>query len=44
MPEVEINEIQAATLVATSIALNEKEVDGSEALSREEEEWDIWNN
>ena len=41
---MQIEETQAAQMLAESLKVNsEKEVDGSVALTKEENSWDIWN-
>ena len=43
-PSMQIEETQAAQMLAESLKVNsEKEVDGSAALTKEENSWDIWN-
>lgn len=43
---MQVNQTQAQSLMATSIAINNSiEVNGSEALSREENnDWNIWQD
>jgi len=41
---MQIEETQAAQMLAESLKINSnKEVDGSAALTKEENSWDIWN-
>lgn len=44
MPALQVNETQVENLMAVSLTLNsDKEVDGSAALSREDDgDWNIW--
>lgn len=43
-PSMQIEEAQAAQMLAESLAINsDTSVDGSEALAKESA-WDIWNN
>lgn len=44
MPEIQVNETQATSLLAASIAISNKEVDGSQALSKEDTDWNIWED
>ena len=42
-PLIEINEAQAAQMLAESLAINsDTTVDGGEALTKEDNSWDIW--
>ena len=43
-PSIQIEETQAAQMLAESLVINSnKEVDGSAALTKEENSWDIWD-
>ena len=42
-PTIEINEAQAAQMLAESLAINkDTTVDGANALTKEQNAWDIW--
>lgn len=42
-PSIEINEAQAAQMLAESLPINgDTTVDGGDALTKEENSWDIW--
>ena len=42
-PSIKIEEAQAARMLAESLAINnDKTVDGSAALTKEDNAWDIW--
>ena len=42
-PSIEINEAQAAQMLAESLLISDTTVDGSKALAKEDNSWDIWN-
>jgi len=43
-PTIEIDEAQAAQMLAESLAINkDKTVNGDEALTKEYNGWDIWD-
>ena len=43
-PSFRIEEAQAAQMLAESLAINsDTTVDGSQALTKEDSAWDIWN-
>lgn len=43
-PTVKLSEAQAAQMLAESLSVvSDKTVDGSQALTRENEAWDIWS-
>ena len=42
-PAIELEEAQAAQLLAESLKMNEGTVDGSQALTKEDASWDIWD-
>ena len=41
-PSIEIEEAQAAQMLAESLVISNTEVDGSQALTKEDAAWDIW--
>jgi len=42
-PAMQVNEAQAAQMLAESLIINgDKTVDGSQALTKENDSWDIW--
>jgi len=43
-PSFEIDETQAAQMLAESLAISNTTVDGSSALTKEDNSWDIWND
>ena len=42
-PDLAISEAQAAQMLAESLIISDKTVDGSQALTKEDNSWDIWN-
>ncbi len=42
-PSIEISEAQAAQMLAESLKLSNTTVDGSKALAKEDDSWDIWS-
>ena len=43
IPAMQVEETQAAQMLAESLVINgNKEVDGSQALTKEDAAWDIW--
>ena len=43
-PALKVEEAQAVQMLAESLAINsDTTVDGSQALTKEESTWDIWN-
>ena len=44
IPAMQVEETQAAQMLAESLAISNKEVDGSEALTKEDDDWGIWND
>ena len=40
---MQIEEAQAARMLADSLTISNKEVDGSQALTKEDNAWNIWN-
>ena len=43
-PEVVIYAAQPVQMLAASLAINDTVVDGADALVKEDNDWDIWNN
>ena len=41
---MQVEEAQAAQMLAESLAISNETVNGSEALTKEDAAWDIWNN
>ena len=44
IPAIEINEAQVTNMLAESLAINSTTVDGSNALTKEDDTWEIWND
>ena len=43
-PEMQVNEAQAAQMLAESLAINSNTtVDGGQALTKEDNGWEIWD-
>lgn len=42
-PSIQPNEAQAAQMLAESLKLSDTPVDGSEALTKKNDDWNIWN-
>lgn len=42
MPAMQVEEAQAAQMLAESLKISNTTVDGSQALSKEDTSWDIW--
>ena len=42
-PSIEISEAQAAQMLAESLSISDTTVDGSQALAKENDAWDIWD-
>ena len=43
-PSIKVNEAQAAQMLAESLAINTgTKVDGGDALTKEDNAWDIWS-
>ena len=42
MPAMQVEEAQAAQMLAESLSISNKTVDGSQALTKEDNGWDIW--
>ena len=43
-PSIEISEAQAAQMLAESLSISETTVDGSQALTKEDNSWSIWDD
>lgn len=41
-PALEVSEAQVSTMLAESLPVMNQTVDGSAALSKEDDAWDIW--
>ena len=44
MPAMQVEEAQAAQMLAESLVLSDTTVDGSNALTKEDNSWDIWGD
>ena len=42
IPTMQVEEAQAAQMLAESLAISDSPVDGSKALTKEDNTWDIW--
>ena len=42
-PLIQVEEAQAAQMLAESLIISDTTVDGSKALAKEDNSWDIWN-
>ncbi len=42
-PAMQVEEAQAAQMLAESLRLSNTTVDGSQALTKEDDDWDIWS-
>jgi hypothetical protein len=42
-PALAVSEAQAAQMLAESLIISDTTVDGSQALTKEDNSWDIWN-
>ena len=42
-PSIELNEAQAAKMLAESLPIVDDDVDGGQALTKEDNSWNIWN-
>ena len=42
-PALSIEEAQAAQMLAESLKLSDTTVDGSQALTKEDDDWNIWD-
>ena len=43
IPALAISEAQAAQMLAESLIISDTTVDGSQALTKEDNSWDIWS-
>jgi len=43
-PTIKIEEAHAAQMLAESLAISDKTVNGSDALTKEDNAWDIWED
>ena len=43
-PSMQVEEAQAAQMLAESLKISDTTVDGSNALTKEDEAWEIWDN
>lgn len=43
-PAIEINQTQATQMIAESLNISNDTVNGSEALTKDTETWDIWED
>ena len=43
MPALQVEEAQAANMLAESLRLSNTTVDGSQALTKEDDDWNIWD-
>lgn len=44
MPAMQVEEAQAAQMLAESLIISNTSVDGSQALTKEDTAWDIWGD
>ena len=44
IPAIEVNEAQVTNMLAESLAINSTTVDGSNALTKEDDAWDLWGD
>ena len=44
MPAMQVEEAQAAQMLAESLTISDTTVDGSQALTKEDNDWDIWGD
>ena len=44
MPAMQVEEAQAAQMLAESLVISDTTVDGSNALTKEDNSWDIWGD
>lgn len=42
-PALQVNETEVCSMLAESLPINDTEVDGSAALSKDTEDWNIWD-
>ena len=43
VPALKVEEAWAAQMLAESLAISDDPVDGGDALTKEDNSWDIWN-
>ena len=43
MPAMQVEQAMAAQMLAESLTISDTTVDGSNALTKEDTSWDIWN-
>lgn len=43
-PAIEINEAQTTNMLAESLIISDTTVDGENALTKEDNSWQIWND
>jgi len=43
-PAMQVEEAQAAQMLAESLTISDSPVDGSQALTKEADDWDIWGD
>ena len=43
-PSMQVESAQAAQMLAESLTISDTPVDGSQALTKEDDNWDIWND
>jgi len=43
IPALKVEEAQAAQMLAESLAISDSSVDGSNALTKEDDAWDDWD-
>ena len=43
-PSMKIEEAQQVQMLAESLRLSDTTVDGSQALTKEDDDWDIWDD
>ena len=43
IPALKVEEAQAAQMLAESLNISDDPVDGGDALTKEDNSWDIWN-
>jgi len=44
IPAMQVEEAQAVQMLAESLTISETPVDGSEALTKEDGNWEIWDD
>ena len=43
MPAIQVEQAMAAQMLAESLPISDTTVDGSNALTKEDNDWNIWN-